>query len=115
VVDNEGSPHCAEASFGRIFIVGHNVIAGINSLVLGISTEEEENIGKLVGSIEVLELCKLIKLSVPEESNFERSILENWELLGDRVISGNGDGVLGLRSEVLGEIGLRKAEGHGEG
>jgi hypothetical protein len=30
-----------EASFGRIFIVGHNVIAGINPLVLGISTEEE--------------------------------------------------------------------------
>jgi hypothetical protein len=24
-------------------------------------------------------------------------------------------GVLGLGSEVLGEIGLRKAEGHGEG
>jgi hypothetical protein len=43
---------------------------------------------------------------VPEESNFKGSILENWELLGDGVISGNGDGVLGLRSEVLGEIGL---------
>jgi hypothetical protein len=52
---------------------------------------------------------------VPEESDFEGSILENWELLGDRVISGNGDGVLGLRSEVLGEIGLKKAAGHGEG
>jgi hypothetical protein len=63
----------------------------------------------------VLELCKLIKLSAPEESNFEGSILENWELLGDGVISGNGDGVLGLRSEVHGKIGLRKAEGHGEG
>jgi hypothetical protein len=42
---------------------------------------------------------------VPEESNFEGSILENWELLGDGVISSNGDGVLGLRSEVLGKIG----------
>jgi hypothetical protein len=27
------------------------------------------------------ELCKLIKLSVPEESDFEGSVLENWELL----------------------------------
>jgi hypothetical protein len=36
-------------------------------------------------------------------------------VMDDRVISGNGDGVLGLGSEVLGEIGLRKAEGHGEG
>ena len=62
--------------------------------------------GKLVGSIEVLELCELIKLSAPEESDFEGSILENWELLGDGVISGNGNGVLYLRSAVLGEIGL---------
>jgi hypothetical protein len=30
-----------EASFGRIFIVGHDVIVGVNPLVLGISTEEE--------------------------------------------------------------------------
>jgi hypothetical protein len=29
------------SSFGRIFIVGHDVIAGVNPLVLGISTEEE--------------------------------------------------------------------------
>jgi hypothetical protein len=43
------------------------------------------------------------------------SILENWELLSDGVIGGNGDGVLGLGSEVLGEIGLQKAEVHGEG
>ncbi len=72
-------------------------------------------INLFVGSIEVLELCELIKLSVPEESNFKGSILENWELLSDRVISGNGNGVLGLGSEVLGNIGLQKAEVHGEG
>jgi hypothetical protein len=30
-----------EASFGRILVVGHNVIAAIDPLVLGISTEEE--------------------------------------------------------------------------
>ncbi len=29
-----------EVSFSGIFIVGHNVIAGINPFVLGISTEE---------------------------------------------------------------------------
>jgi hypothetical protein len=53
---------------------------------------------------------------VPEESNFEGSILENWELLGDGVIGSNaGDGVLGLGSIVLGKIGLQKAEVHGEG
>jgi hypothetical protein len=40
---------------------------------------------------------------VPEESNFEGSILENWELLSDGVISSNGNGVLGLKSEVVGE------------
>jgi hypothetical protein len=40
-----------EASFGRIFIVGYNVIAGIYPFFLGISTEEEQNIGKLVGSV----------------------------------------------------------------
>jgi hypothetical protein len=33
--------HYVEASFGRIFIVGHNVIARIDPLVLGISAEEE--------------------------------------------------------------------------
>jgi hypothetical protein len=37
---------------------------------------------------------------VPEESDFEGSILENWELLGDGVISGNGDGVLRVRVRV---------------
>jgi hypothetical protein len=104
-----------EASFGRIFIVAHDIIAGINPLVLGISTEEEYNIGKLVGSIKVLELCKLIKLSVPEQSNFKGSILENSELLSDGVISSNANGVLGLGSKVLGEIGFQKAEVHGEG
>jgi hypothetical protein len=31
------------------------------------------------------------------------------------VISGNGDGVLGIGSEVLGEIRFQKAEVHGEG
>jgi hypothetical protein len=30
-------------------------------------------------------------------------------------VSGNGDGVLGLGSEVLGEIRLQKAEGNAEG
>jgi hypothetical protein len=30
---------------------------------------------------------------VPEESDFEGSILENWELLGDGVIGGNGSEV----------------------
>jgi hypothetical protein len=52
---------------------------------------------------------------VPEESNFEGSILKNWELLSDRVISGSGNGVVGLGSEVLGEIRLEKAKVHGEG
>jgi hypothetical protein len=70
---------------------------------------------KLVGSIKVLELSKLINLSAPVESNFEGSIFKNWELLSDRVISSNSDGVLGLGSEVLGKIRLRKAEVHGEG
>jgi hypothetical protein len=90
-------------------------MAGINPFVFGISTEEEQNVGKLVGSDEVLELCELIKLSVPEQSDFEGSILENWELLSDKVIGSNGDGVLGLRSEVLCKIRFRKAEVHGEG
>ncbi len=54
-------------------------------------------------------------MSPPEESDFKGFILENWELLSDGVISSNGDGVLGLKSEVLGEIGLQKAEVHGEG
>jgi hypothetical protein len=52
---------------------------------------EEQNVGKLVGSDEVLELCELIKLSVPEESDFEGSILENWELLSDIVFGSNGN------------------------
>jgi hypothetical protein len=73
-------------------------------------------INLLAACVEVLKLCKLIKLSAPEESNFEGYILENWELLSDGVIgSSNGIGVLGLESEVLGEIRLRKAEVHGEG
>ena len=115
VVDNEGSPHCTEVSFGRIFIVGHNVIAGINPLVLGISTEEEQNVSKLVGSVKVLELCKLIKLIAPEESNFEGSILENWELLSDGVIGGNGNGVLGLGRSTWQNWASKEAEVHGEG
>jgi hypothetical protein len=40
-------------------------------------------------------------LSAPEESNFNGSILENWELLSDGVIGNNGDGVLGLGFQGL--------------
>jgi hypothetical protein len=97
-----------EVSFSRIFIVGHNVIACINPLVLAISTAEEYNVRKLVGSIKVLELCELIKLSVPEESNFKGSILENWELLSDGVIGSNGDGVLGLGSKFFAKLSFER-------
>jgi hypothetical protein len=38
----------------------------------------------LVGSIKILELCKLIKLSAPEKSDFKGFILKNWELFSDR-------------------------------
>ncbi len=52
---------------------------------------------------------------MPEESDFKGSILKNWELLSDGVIGGDGNGVLGLGSKVIGEIRFQKAEVHGEG
>ncbi len=72
-------------------------------------------INLLVGSIEVLELCELIKLSVPEESDFKGSIRENWELLSDGVIGGNGNGVLGLGRSTWQNWASKEAEVHGEG